>query len=395
MEAHGRLRGERNLLFFGADAEVFEVCAEQLFDRGETFLGRQVEIFGANEIADAAALVRGVDLLPPLVSFVAGDGGLVEEHGRSGHQREEIVAATGDGRIHLPSGKNGDAAGTDRFLDGFFVADDTMSGKTRVNGGEQFFTNGRVGEREEHAFIDGAGGALRAGIELADGVDLVAKELDAKRTVGFAGIDVEDAAAQGVLAGHLDDISLGVADGVEVRSEFFGIDGLATAKDLGKIEVELGRLQAHERGVDRRDHQARFSGGDAPERTGTVFLNFGVRREILEGQHVVGGKMHDGVGREVAGDLGKSLDHRENCLGGAVVLDDQDERARSGFLQHAGEERFGRGSQSGDTYTPRGRLQVGGNTRKSRDTFHVRKKIADKRQDHPVLSVTVGLDGVM
>ena len=178
-----------------------------------------------------------------------------------------------------------------------------------------------------------------------------------------------------------------------MRGELFGVDGLAATEDLRKIEIKLRRLQAHERGIDWRDHQARFSGGDAPERAGTVFLNFGVRREILEGQHVVGGKMHDGVGREVAGDLGKSLDHREDCLGSAVALDDQDERARGGFLQHAGDERFGRGSESGDTYTPRGRLQVGGNTRKSRDSFHVRKKIADKRQDHPVLSVTVGLDG--
>ena len=104
--------------------------------------------------------------------------------------------------------------------------------------------------------------------------------------------------------------------------------------------------------------------------------------------------MDDGVGRDVAGDFGETLNHKEDCLGSAIVLDDEDERAHSGLLEHAGEERLGRGSESGHTYTPRGRLQVGGNTRESRDTFHVRKKIADKRQDHPVLSVTVELDGV-
>ena len=56
-----------------------------------------------------------------------------------------------------------------------------------MNGGQQLFANRRIGEREEHAFIDGVGGALRAGIELADGFDFVAKELDAHGRSDSAG----------------------------------------------------------------------------------------------------------------------------------------------------------------------------------------------------------------
>ena len=52
------------------------------------------------------------------------------------------------------------------------------------------------GEREQQSFIDRSGGALRCGIELADGIGFVAEELDAQRAVGFGGVDVEDAAAE-------------------------------------------------------------------------------------------------------------------------------------------------------------------------------------------------------
>ena len=58
--------------------------------------------------------------------------------------------------------------------------------------------------------------ALRFGIELADGFDLVAEELDAHGAVGFGRVDIEDAAAAGELARHLDQVHLGVADAGQV-----------------------------------------------------------------------------------------------------------------------------------------------------------------------------------
>src|SRR6185369_15413084 len=103
-----------------------------------------------------------------------------------------IVATAGNGRVALPTGEDGDATGADRVLDSVFVSGDAVSGETSVNDSKQLFANGRVGEREQHAFIDSAGRALSAGIELADGIDFIAKEFDAERAVGVGGIDVED-----------------------------------------------------------------------------------------------------------------------------------------------------------------------------------------------------------
>ena len=46
----------------------------------------------------------------------------------------------------------------------------------------------------------------------ADGFHLVAEKLHTRRAVGFRRIDIEDAAAQSVLAGHLDHVGFRVAD---------------------------------------------------------------------------------------------------------------------------------------------------------------------------------------
>ena len=67
------------------------------------------------------------------------------------------------------------------------------------------------------------------GIEAADGFDFIAEKFDAHRALGFGRIDIEDAAAQGVLAGHLDDIGGGVADGVQMGEEIFDVEGFAAA----------------------------------------------------------------------------------------------------------------------------------------------------------------------
>jgi len=46
------------------------------------------------------------------------------------------------------------------------------------------------------------------------------------------------------------------------------------------------------------------------------------------------------------------------------------------------QEGFGRRGKASDTYPPRVRSQVGGNTQKTGQLFYVRKKITDEGQDH-------------
>ena len=148
---------------------------------------------------------------------------------------------------------------------------------------------------KQQRFVDGIRGALRGGIEVADGLDFVAEELDAHRALGFGRIDIENAAAQGVLAGHFDDVGGRVADGVEVAEQIVDVEGLAAAQNAGQIGVVLGGALKDGGGRDRRDHDRGFAGGNLPQRGGALFLNLGMRREILERQHVAGGQGDDAI----------------------------------------------------------------------------------------------------
>src|ERR1700683_2537684 len=72
---------------------------------------RQVEIFGAPEMSDAAALVsffhagpEAVELLLELISFV-------EQNRGSRDEIEDATVGTGDRTKKLPTGKNVDATG--------------------------------------------------------------------------------------------------------------------------------------------------------------------------------------------------------------------------------------------------------------------------------------------
>ena len=94
------------------------------------------------------------------------------------------------------------------------------------------------------ASSSGERGALGLGVELADGFDLVAEEVDADGAVHLGGVDVEDAAAEGDLAGHLDDVDLGVADGEEVLDEHVGHVLFADVEVEGEGAVVVARGRA-------------------------------------------------------------------------------------------------------------------------------------------------------
>ncbi len=119
VEALGGASGEVD---FGEIAAVgFEDvdCAELVeLETGEAaeavieFPGREVDVFGADEIADSRAVVALLDLVPPAFALVFDHGRFFEEdagRGRAGgaEEIEECVGSAGDGGEELPAGEDG------------------------------------------------------------------------------------------------------------------------------------------------------------------------------------------------------------------------------------------------------------------------------------------------
>ena len=102
----------------------------------------------------------------------------------------------------------------------------------------------------------------------------------------------------GELARHLDHVHLAVADDAQVLDQALGVNHLAATHDLRQAGVEAGVAQAHGRRGWRRDHDAGGASGNLPQSSGARFLDLGMRRLVLEGQHIVSGQADDGVGRE-------------------------------------------------------------------------------------------------
>ena len=171
-------------------------------------------------------------------------------------------------------------------------------------------------------------GALRVRVEAADGFDLVAEEVDADGTLHLGRVDVEDAAAQGDLAGHFDHVDAGVADGEEVLDEHVGQVLFAALEMQREGAIVVAREEAHAGGFDGRDDEAGGASGDLPERGGAGLLNLGVRGEIFKGQDVVRGQAQDGLGGEGAGEVAGGEDGGVQGLGGLVVGDEDEARAR-------------------------------------------------------------------
>ena len=247
------------------------------------------------------------------------------------------------------------------------------------------FADRSFGERKKQSFVHRSGGALRGGIEFADGIGFVAEELDAKGAVGFGRVDVEDAAADGVLAGHFDYIGGGVADGVEMREQRFEIEGFAATDGAGEIGVIVGGAETDSSCGDRRDDDGCGAGGDLPEGGGAFFLEFGMRRKILERENVAGGEGDDGIRIAGGGEFAEAAKDGKKLFDGAIVVDDEDEGALGGTLKKHEQQGFCGGGEAGDTNAPRALLEVGGNTREGGKLFYVREEFADEGKKHALL----------
>ncbi len=247
------------------------------------------------------------DAGPEAVELGAEQVGLVEKYCGVREQFEDAAVGSGDGSVELPTGEDGDSTGADGGFDDFFTACDALAGEARVNGAEQMLADRSFGEREEERFVHGIGGTLRGGIEAANGFDFVAEEFDADGALGLGRVDVKNASAQGVFAGHFDDIGGGVSDGVEVGEQVVDVERFAAAERAGEIGVVVGGALEDSSGGDRRDHDRGLAGGDLPEGCGAFFLQFRVRGEVLEREHVAGRQRDDGVGVAGGGEFAESL----------------------------------------------------------------------------------------
>src|SRR5580658_678874 len=186
--------------------------------------------------------------------------------------------------------------------------------------------DGSFGQRQQERLIERIGGALRGGIEAADGINFVTEKFDADWTLGFGRIDIKDAAAESVFAGHFNDVGSGVADGVEVGEKVIDVEGSAAAEDAGQVGVVIGGAEEDCRGCDWRDYDRRFASCNFPEGGGAFFLQLGMRGEILEWKHVAGGEGDYGVGIAGGGEFAEAAENGDEIFDGAVVVDYEDER---------------------------------------------------------------------
>ncbi len=233
-------------------AELIEIEAHVRVERRLQDFGAQIDVFGPDERADSGALVALLDLVPPAVDLVAHHGRLVDEERAARHEREQRALGAGDGREELPSRKDADAAGRRGFGGHLFVFDfDALPAQPPIDRGQQALGDRRLGQRQQLRFVEARLRALRLGIEFADGLNLVAEELDAHGAVGFGRVDVENSAAARELARHFDEIHLRVADAGQVRGEHFDVDLFAALERDGEAGVVLEIEELHARPIRR------------------------------------------------------------------------------------------------------------------------------------------------
>ena len=95
---------------------MFDIGAGEVGCFLPPIVGRKIEIFGTDQIADAAALVGFRDAGPEAVEFLVELIGFVEENGGAGNEIEDGAVGTGDGGVELPAGKNVDVRRRGRRL---------------------------------------------------------------------------------------------------------------------------------------------------------------------------------------------------------------------------------------------------------------------------------------
>ncbi len=194
------------------------------------------------------------------------------QHQGAGEQADEIRGAAGEqGEVVLPARKGAAAAQAveqlGRVRPGLGAAD------LRQQAGEQRGLLGAAGEQVErkdaHA-VQRVLGALRLGVEPADGLDGVAEEIEADGRLLPRREEVEDAAADCEVADLVDQVGAAVPPAHQAGGEVVEQVVLPRPDLQHRPGVVLGERQAAEQRAGGGDHGPRHAGGDPVEGHGLL-----------------------------------------------------------------------------------------------------------------------------
>ncbi len=132
-------------------------------------------------------------------------------------------------------------------------------------------------QRQDRSLTQAIDGALGLNIETANRFDLVAKKLDAQRTHGFGGENVENTSANGIFADHFHRLAPLVADGLEMRLDAVERQFFTRPQIQRETTIIIARmiaLQCRAGGDDGERGRAR---GEPPQSDGALLGQFIVR----------------------------------------------------------------------------------------------------------------------
>ncbi len=279
LKTHGGASGDVERFLGGFGGEDFDLAQFHFgfaFDVGAELAPTEEDGFGGDERRSGFGVV---ETLPETFGGGGGLFGLVDDDYGIGDEREQGVRARMDeGDEKLPAGEG-------------------FAGRRKPGLAVEFFAQlaeegggfGELEQREDGDFGDAKDGALGFDVEAADGFDLVTEEFDPDGLGGFGGVDIEDAAADGELAGHFDGFAAFVADGEEMCGDVVERDFPFDAEGESELAIGSRGGGAKEGGGDGSDGDAGAAIGETPESGGALGGYFTMRAEALGGKNVEGG----------------------------------------------------------------------------------------------------------
>ena len=241
--------------------------------------------------------------------------------------------------------------------------------------------HGPFGQRQERSSYNRRDGALSARVELAHGFDGVAQQFDAHRTRRFGRKDINDAPANGELARQLHHFRARVADGTEVRDEFFVGNFLIFCQRAREIEIGGRILITPQRRGDGRNHQGDFAVHKTKEGSSAAFENISVGTLRFPGKPVKRGERGHAThsSRE---DPGKETERIGQGFGAAIRIGHEKSGAAQFVRQARRNKSFGDVVQTGDRNMAAACTQSGQGALHRRMAEQSLQSFADGRKYH-------------
>ncbi|MDT4835864.1 hypothetical protein FQZ97_695420 [compost metagenome] len=170
------------------------------------------------------------------------------------------------------------------------------------------FVERELAARQQAHFLDRVQAALRVRVERADGLDLVAEQVDPVRQRRAHRVQVDQAAAHAVFARAHHGADVLVAGQRELRLQRGFVQALALLEEEGVGGQEGRRREPVQRGAGRHQHHVALPALDIVQRGQAFGDQVLVRREAVVGQRFpVGQQAHAQFGREPGDFLGQAL----------------------------------------------------------------------------------------